>query len=91
MTPLQYQKRLRLHAARALLVTRPDDIAGVGHDVGYASPSQFSREYRRMFGRPPGQDVAALRERAGAAADMSRAQVGAPRRRRPALPPVHRP
>jgi AraC-like DNA-binding protein len=38
----------------------PDDIAGVGHEVGYDSPSQFSREYRRRFGIPPGQDAIRL-------------------------------
>ncbi|MDT0353718.1 hypothetical protein RM445_29940 [Pseudonocardia sp. DSM 45834] len=42
-------------------MARADDIAGVGHLVGYDSPSQFSREYRRLFGAPPGQDAARLR------------------------------
>jgi AraC-like DNA-binding protein len=61
MSPLQFQKRIRLQEARSLLVARPDDVAGVGHLVGYDSPSQFSREYRRLFGAPPGQDAAQLR------------------------------
>jgi AraC-like DNA-binding protein len=61
MSPLQFQKRIRLQAARSLLVGRSDDVAGVGHLVGYDSPSQFNREYRRMFGAPPGQDAARLR------------------------------
>ncbi|GLY95382.1 AraC family transcriptional regulator [Actinoplanes sp. NBRC 103695] len=61
MSPLQFQKRLRLQEARALLLARPDDVAGVGHLVGYDSPSQFSREYRRLFGAPPGRDAARLR------------------------------
>ena len=61
MSPLQFQKRIRLQQARSLLVTRPGDIAGVGHTVGYDSPTQFSREYRRMFGSPPGRDAATLR------------------------------
>ncbi|MFI7127386.1 AraC family transcriptional regulator N-terminal domain-containing protein [Nonomuraea sp. NPDC050153] len=61
MSPLQFQKRIRLQEARALLIARPDDVAGVGHLVGYDSPSQFSREYRRLFGAPPGQDAARLR------------------------------
>lgn len=61
ISPLQFQKRIRLQEARALLVARPDDIAGVGHLVGYDSPSQFNREYRRLFGVPPGQDAARLR------------------------------
>jgi AraC-like DNA-binding protein len=61
MSPLQFQKRLRLQHARSLLVTRPGDIAGAGHLVGYDSPSQFNREYRRMFGAPPGLDAERLR------------------------------
>lgn len=61
MSPLQFQKRIRLQEARALLVGHPSDIAGVGHLVGYDSPSQFNREYRRMFGFPPGHDAARLR------------------------------
>lgn len=56
MTPLQYQKQLRLNEARVRLATRSQTIAGVGYDVGYGSPSQFSREYRRMFGTTPGTD-----------------------------------
>ncbi len=61
MSPLQFQKRIRLQEARALLVARPGDVAGIGHLVGYDSPSQFNREYRRLFGTPPGQDAARLR------------------------------
>lgn len=61
MSPLQFQKRIRLQQARSLLVARRGDIAGIGHRVGYDSPSQFTREYRRLFGAPPGQDAARLR------------------------------
>jgi AraC-like DNA-binding protein len=61
MSPLQFQKCIRLQEARLLLVSHAGDVAGVGHLVGYDSPSQFSREYRRMFGVPPGQDAAQLR------------------------------
>ncbi|MFB9838330.1 AraC family transcriptional regulator [Actinoallomurus acaciae] len=61
LSPLQFQKRIRLQEARSLLVTRPGDVAGVGHRVGYDSPTQFNREYRRLFGAPPGQDAARLR------------------------------
>ncbi|WP_061294718.1 AraC family transcriptional regulator [Herbidospora cretacea] len=57
MSPIQFQKQIRLQEARLLLATRPGDIAGVGHRVGYDSPSQFSREYRRQFGTPPSQDA----------------------------------
>jgi AraC-like DNA-binding protein len=61
MTPIQFQKHIRLQAARLLLVNRPSDITGVGHRVGYDSASQFSREYRRQFGAPPSVDAARLR------------------------------
>jgi transcriptional regulator GlxA family with amidase domain len=57
MTPIQYQKQIRLHEARARLLAGPGDIAGTGFAVGYGSPSQFSREYRRMFGTPPSRDT----------------------------------
>jgi AraC-like DNA-binding protein len=61
MSPLQFQKCIRLQRARVLLAAHPGDVAGVGHRVGYGSPSQFNREYRRLFGTPPGQDAARLR------------------------------
>ncbi|MEU1616656.1 AraC family transcriptional regulator [Streptomyces sp. NPDC005722] len=60
MSPLQFQKQIRLQKARLQLIAAPDDVAAVGHAVGYDSPSQFSREYRRMFGAPPGQDAVRL-------------------------------
>nr|WP_189934844.1 AraC family transcriptional regulator [Streptomyces sulfonofaciens] len=60
MSPLQYQKQLRLQRARLRLIAAPHDVAGIGHAVGYDSPSQFSREYRRMFGVPPGRDAVRL-------------------------------
>jgi AraC-like DNA-binding protein len=61
MSPIQFQKQIRLQQARLLLATHPHDVTGVGHRVGYDSPSQFSREYRRQFGAPPSQDAARLR------------------------------
>jgi AraC-like DNA-binding protein len=61
MTPIQFQKQIRLREARARLLAEPGDVAGVGFAVGYDSPSQFSREYRRMFGVPPSHDALALR------------------------------
>jgi AraC-like DNA-binding protein len=61
MSPLQYQKMIRLQEARARLLAESEDIAAVGFSVGYESPSQFSREYSRLFGAPPGRDVARLR------------------------------
>ncbi|MEV6795321.1 AraC family transcriptional regulator [Streptomyces sp. NPDC051320] len=60
MTPVQFQKQIRLQEARTLLLTRPADVAEIGYLVGYESPSQFSREYRKTFGAPPGRDVARL-------------------------------
>lgn len=60
MTPIQFQKVYRLQAARARLLAEPGDVAAVGFAVGYESASQFSREYRRLFGLPPGQDAARL-------------------------------
>jgi AraC-like DNA-binding protein len=70
MSPLQFQKRIRLQYARSLLVANPGDIAGVGHRVGYDSPSQFNREYRRLFGAPPGQDAERLRAELPMAASL---------------------
>jgi transcriptional regulator GlxA family with amidase domain len=61
MSPLQFQKRIRLQQARSLLVANPEDVAGIGHRVGYDSPSQFNRGYRRLFGVPPAQDAVRLR------------------------------
>jgi AraC-like DNA-binding protein len=66
MSPLQYQKRIRLQEARSLLMTRTGDVANVGYSVGYESPSQFSREYARLFGAPPSRDVESLRDSYGA-------------------------
>jgi len=61
MSPLQYQKQLRLQEARHLLLSKNDDAAAAGFAVGYGSPSQFSREYHRLFGAPPRQDIDRLR------------------------------
>jgi AraC-like DNA-binding protein len=61
MSPLQYQKQIRLQEARRLLLAGQADAASVGFAVGYESPSQFSREYARMFGQPPLRDAARLR------------------------------
>ncbi|MET0336812.1 MAG: AraC family transcriptional regulator [Caulobacter sp.] len=65
MSPLQYQKQLRLQEARRLIVAQNMDAASAGHAVGYESPSQFSREYRRVFGAPPLRDAARLRTTPG--------------------------
>lgn len=70
MSPIQFQKQIRLQEARLLLATRPNDVTGVGIHVGYDSPSQFSREYRRQFGASPSQDAARLQGVALASAVM---------------------
>lgn len=61
MSPLQYRTRLRLQEARRQLMSSAVDAAEVGFAVGYDSPSQFSREYRRMFGNPPARDAQRIR------------------------------
>jgi AraC-like DNA-binding protein len=62
MTPLQYQKQLRLYEARRLMLVQGLDVGAAGYSVGYQSPSQFSREYRRLYGLSPARDVENLRE-----------------------------
>ena len=62
MSPLQYQKQLRLQAARQKMVTGGLDATSAAYEVGYESVSQFSREYSRFFGQPPMRDVKALRD-----------------------------
>jgi AraC-like DNA-binding protein len=61
MSPLQFQKQIRLQEARRLLLARRTDACRVGFAVGYESTSQFSREYNRLFGSPPARDAARLR------------------------------
>ena len=65
MTPIQYQKAVRLQQARLALVSGGLDVAEVAHAVGYDSASQFSREYRRLFGAPPGRDAQRIRAAEG--------------------------
>lgn len=60
-SPLQYQKWLRLSEARRLMLSDGLDAAGAAFKVGYESPSQFNREYSRLFGAPPKRDIDALR------------------------------
>jgi AraC-like DNA-binding protein len=64
MSPLQFQKHLRLQVARRLMVSEGLDAAEAGYRVGYDDPSYFSRDYKRHFGEPPMRDVERLRERA---------------------------
>ncbi|MFH4453343.1 AraC family transcriptional regulator [Vibrio alginolyticus] len=65
MTPLQFQKKLRLSEARRLMLTENLDAMATTFKVGYESPSQFSREYSRLFGAPPSKDIKSLRESMG--------------------------
>ncbi|HEX7667442.1 MAG TPA: AraC family transcriptional regulator [Polyangiaceae bacterium] len=69
MGPLQYQKALRLEEARRLMLVGSADATRAAFEVGYESSSQFTREYHRRFGLPPGQDLKRIRE--GASADAS--------------------
>ncbi len=64
LSPLQYQKQLRLQEARRLMLAEHLDAATAGFQVGYESPSQFSREYSRLFGAPPLRDITNLRQMA---------------------------
>ncbi|HXR32910.1 MAG TPA: AraC family transcriptional regulator [Verrucomicrobiae bacterium] len=60
MSPLQYQKQLRLQSARSLMLNKGLDAASAAFEVGYESPTQFNREYSRFFGQPPMRDIRAL-------------------------------
>jgi AraC-like DNA-binding protein len=64
MSPLQFQKQLRLQEARRILLGENLDAASAGFRVGYDDTSQFSREYKRLFGHPPIRDMERLREAA---------------------------
>ena len=79
MSPLQYQKWLRLNEARRLMLNEPLDAANAAFHVGYESPSQFSREYSRLFGLPPKRDIEKLRASAdNAGRDQGAASTGSP-------------
>lgn len=65
MSPLQFQKRLRLQEAKRLMLAEDLDAASAGYRVGYEDASHFSRDYKRLFGQPPLRDVAQFREAAG--------------------------
>jgi transcriptional regulator GlxA family with amidase domain len=64
VSPIQYQKHLRLQEARRLLLSGATSAEAVAYEVGYASASQFSREYGRLFGQPPRRDAERMREAA---------------------------
>jgi len=70
LSPIRFQKQIRLQEARLHLANRPDDVTRAARLVGYDSPSQFSREYRRQFGVPPSRDAVRMRETAPIAGRM---------------------
>nr|WP_315400307.1 AraC family transcriptional regulator [uncultured Duganella sp.] len=72
MSPLQYQKHLRLHHARELMLSEAADAATAAFRVGYESATQFSREYRRMFGAPPMRHIRAIQQLNGGAQAIDR-------------------
>lgn len=74
LPPLQYQKQMRLLEARRLLVSRGSTVEAAAFAVGYESPSQFSREYARLFGEPPKRDLKRLIANAGPPADAAAAR-----------------
>ena len=61
MSPVQFQKQIRLQEARRLMLGEALDVASAGQRVGYEDPSYFSREYKKLFGAPPQRDIARLR------------------------------
>ncbi|OLU23648.1 AraC family transcriptional regulator [Pseudomonas sp. PA15(2017)] len=73
MSPLEFRTHLRLQEARRLMVAEALDAAGAGYRVGYESPSQFSRDYVRLFGLPPARDASRLRGSAWAPVQRSEA------------------
>jgi len=77
MSPLQYQKWLRLNEARRLMLAEDQDATTAAFQVGYESPSQFSREYSRLFGAPPRRDITILRQMGSDEAGIGQAVTGA--------------
>ena len=71
MSPLQYQKQLRLQAARQRMLMDGIDATNAAYEVGYESVSQFSREYSRFFGQPPMRDIKSLRDGNVAASNVA--------------------
>ena len=70
MSPIQFQKQLRLQEARRLLLTEDVDATTAGHRVGYDDPAHFSREYKRLFGAPPLRHAGQLRETSWESTDV---------------------
>lgn len=78
MSPLQYQKWLRLTEARRLMLNEQQDASSAAFKVGYESPSQFSREYSRLFGAAPKRDIVALREQRRSGDEHQNAKIKSP-------------
>ena len=78
MSPMQYLKQLRLHEARRLMLAGGLEASAASYQVGYESPSQFSRDYRRLFGAPPRREVQGLRARSQHDANMDEQGVSSP-------------
>jgi AraC-like DNA-binding protein len=78
MGPLQYQKHLRLQEARRLMLSGSMDATTAALEVSYQSPSQFSREYRRLFGLPPLQDIKAVRNSSASAGAFVKKTINSP-------------
>jgi AraC-like DNA-binding protein len=76
MSPLQYQKWLRLNEARRLMLAEKQDATSAAFQVGYESPSQFSREYSRLFGSPPLRDITHIRQIVNSAEGIREAVAG---------------
>jgi AraC-like DNA-binding protein len=70
MSPLQFQKQMRLQEARRLMLAQGLDAASAGYQVGYNEASHFNREYKKLFGEPPIRDVERLREADGNSAGL---------------------
>jgi AraC-like DNA-binding protein len=75
MSPLQFQKRLRLQEARRLMLNEDFDAASAGFQVGYVDASHFNREYKRLFGSPPMRDVERLRQKTGQNVELKMIEV----------------
>jgi AraC-like DNA-binding protein len=76
MSPIQYQKSLRLQEARRRMLSGATSAEVIAYEVGYASASQFSREYARLFGQPPRRDAERMRDAASGALGTGRWSTG---------------
>ncbi|CAK8738403.1 HTH-type transcriptional activator RhaS [Sodalis praecaptivus] len=81
LSPIQYVKSVRLHQARMLMVRQDMTAAAASHGVGYESPSQFNREFKRLFGLPPAEEIRRMQKAS---------HYRPPKRRRTTAKPSHR-